>query len=200
MLKKIAYGVVALLVVLILLIATRPASFRIERSATVSAPAEIVFAELNDFHEWAKWSPWEKLDAKMQKTYEGPAAGVGSKYHWVGNEQVGEGRMTITDSKPHEHVAIKLEFIKPFAATNDTEFTLKPAADGVGVTWAMSGQNNFMAKAFSLFVNMDEMVGKDFEKGLAELKRISEEEGKRRADEAKKAEAAAPAAAAPAAP
>src|SRR4051794_20702646 len=136
MLKKIGLGVLAVVLVLVILISTRPATFRIERSATIAAPAEVVFYFLNDFHNWSAWSPWEKLDSKMKKAYEGARAGVGAIYRWEGNDQVGEGRMTLTESKPHEQVAIKLEFLKPFAATNETTFTLKPATGGVNVTWA----------------------------------------------------------------
>ncbi len=201
MLKKLGIAVLLLVVVLGILVATRPDAFRVERSVTVTAPAEVVFAQLNDFHLWSAWSPWEKMDPGTKKTYGGSPAGTGATYHWVG-EKVGEGQMSLTESKPHEHLAIKLEFLKPFQATNDVEFNLKPASNGVSVSWSMVGKNNFLMKAFSLFVNMDERVGKDFENGLAELKQVSEAEAARRAEEARKLEAAktaeAPAAAVPA--
>ena len=156
------------------LVATRPDAFRIERSATIAAPPAAVFTLVNDFHQWARWSPWEKLDPQMQKTFEGAPAGVGASLHWSGNKKAGEGRMTITESKPEERVVTALQFIRPFAAHNVSEFALAPGPGGVAVTWAMTGRNNFMLKAFGLFANMDKMIGKDFEEGLANLKRVAE--------------------------
>jgi uncharacterized protein YndB with AHSA1/START domain len=176
MLVKIGVGVLALVAVLLVVIATRPAAFRIERSATIAAPPEVVYAHIDDFHRWDRWNPFEKGDTEMKKTYEG-AGGVGASYHYV-SPSAGEGRMTFTALQPHERVGIRAEFIKPFAATNQVEFTLRPAAGGVTVTWAMSGSNNFLGKAFSLFMNMDRMVGGQFEKGLADLKGLSEAEAK----------------------
>lgn len=174
MLAKIGLGVAALLAVLLVVIATRPAAFRIERSATIAAPPEVVFAQIEDLHRWERWNPFEK-DAGMRKTFEGAPAGVGSAYHYV-SEHSGEGRMTLTAVQPNRRVGVRAEFIKPFAATNDVEFTLRPAPGGVTVTWAMSGRNPFLGKAISLFVNMDRMVGGQFEQGLADLKRLSEAE------------------------
>ena len=174
MLGSIALVVVALVLFLAVLVGTRPAAFRIERSSLFEAPQTVVFPMVNDFHEWAEWSPWEKRDLGMKKIFDGPKEGVGAKYSWIGNKDVGEGRMTILDSDPPRRVAIKLEFLKPFAATNDTLFTFAPEASGTRVTWTMDGKNNFMAKAFSLFVDMDKMVGGDFEKGLAAMKALAE--------------------------
>ena len=172
--------VLAVLAVLLVVVASRPADFRIAReSAAIAAPPEVVFAQLNDFHRWSKWSPWEKLDPAMKKTFSGADAGAGAVYAWDGNKQAGAGRMTLTDSKPAERIAIKLEFFKPFAAQNDTEFLLEKAPAGVQVKWAMSGQRNFGMKAASLFMDLDKLVGGDFERGLAELKRVSEEEAAR---------------------
>jgi uncharacterized protein YndB with AHSA1/START domain len=165
----IAIAVVVVIVGLFAFIATRPNSFHVERSAEVGAPAGAVFPLINDFHEWAQWSPWEKMDPTMKKTFEGPSAGPGAVYAWSGNNKVGEGRMTILESKPAERVVIKLQFFKPFAATNQATFTLAPAAAGTRVTWSMDGRNTLMGKVFSLFMDMDKMIGKDFEKGLANL-------------------------------
>jgi uncharacterized protein YndB with AHSA1/START domain len=184
MLAKIGLGVLALVAVLLVVIATRPAAFRIQRTTTIAAPAEVVFAQLDDFHRWASWNPFEKGDTKMRKDYQG-AGGVGSAYHYV-SPTAGEGRMTFTELAPHQRVGVRAEFIKPFAATNQVEFILRPAANGVTVTWAMSGNNPFMGKAISLFMNMDRMVGGQFEKGLADLKGLSEAQ-------ARSAVAAAPA-------
>lgn len=169
MAKKIGIAVLGLLVVLLVVIALQPAHFRIERSAVVAAPPAAVFEQVNDFHNWAKWSPWEKLDPGMKKTFSGPPAGSGAEYAWAGNDKAGEGKMTITGSKPTEQVDIRLDFIKPFAATNQSTFTLTPSGAGTKVQWAMEGNNGFISKAFCLFVDMDKMVGKDFEQGLANL-------------------------------
>jgi uncharacterized protein YndB with AHSA1/START domain len=174
MLKKILLGLVAVLVVLAAVIAMQPADFAITRSTTIDAPPATVFGQVNDFHQWEAWSPWAKMDPEMKTTYEGPAAGTGAMYSWVGNSKVGEGKMTIVESRPDELVKIKLEFLKPFAATNDTEFAFKPDGTGTHVTWTMSGKNGFVSKAFSLCMDMDKMVGGDFEKGLAQMKSASE--------------------------
>ena len=180
MLIKILFVVAAVVVVLAVTIATRPSAFRIQRSVIISAPARVVFAHLEDFHRWSEWSPYEKLDPAAQKSYSGPATGPGSAFHYVG-KKLGEGRMTVTGVRPNELVAVRAEFIKPFAATNQIEFTLTPApaARGVRVTWAMSGNNNFVFKAFGLVVNIDRMLGKEFESGLADLKRVSEQDAAR---------------------
>lgn len=190
MLKKILIGVAVVLVGLVAFIASRPSSFRVERSATIAAPAEVVFAMINDFHQWQAWSPWEKLDPSMKKTLDGPAAGVGAIYYWNGNDQVGEGRMTVTESRPNERITIKLEFLKPFASTSNIEFTVAPSGSDVKLTWVMGGHNDFMGKVFSTFMDADSMIGKDLEKGLANLKAGAEAEAKRRADEAAKKAAA----------
>lgn len=175
MLAKIGLGALALVAILLVVIATRPAAFRIERSATIAAPAEVVFAQIEDLHRWERWNPFEKGDASMRKTFEGSPAGIGSAYHYV-SDHSGEGRMTLTDLQPNRRVGVRAEFIKPLAATNDVEFTLRPGPQGVTVTWAMSGRNPFLGKAISLFINMDRMVGGQFEQGLADLKRLSEAE------------------------
>jgi hypothetical protein len=174
MLTKILIVAAVLLVVFGIIVALRPADFRITRTATMAAPPAAVFAEVNDLHRWIAWSPWAKLDPAMKQTHEGAPAGPGAVYSWAGNKDVGEGRMTITESRANEFVRIKLEFLKPFAATNATEFTFKPAGAGTEATWSMTGRNNFMLKAVGLFMNMDTMVGRDFEKGLTQLKSVVE--------------------------
>jgi polyketide cyclase/dehydrase/lipid transport protein len=204
MLKKILLGLVVVLVAFCGFIATRPSSFVVQRTATLKASPDIAFAAVNDFHRWAEWSPWSKLDPQQKTTFEGAASGTGAMYGWSGNDQVGEGRMTIEESKANELVRIKLEFIKPWQATNSASFLFTPAAEGVSVTWKMEGHNDFMGKAFSLFMDMDAMVGKDFDKGLADLGKVAEAEAQKRAEaEAAKLaaeKAAAEAAAANAAP
>ena len=179
MLKKILLAVAVIILLFVIVVAMQPADFRITRSTTIAAPAETVFAHVNDFHKWDAWSPWAKLDPAMKQAYEGSAAGTGAIYTWDGNKDVGTGRMTLTESRSNELVRIKLEFLKPFAAVNDTEFTFKSEGNQTAVTWSMTGKNNFIAKAFSLIMNMDKMVGGDFEKGLAQMKTLAEAEGKK---------------------
>lgn len=166
--------VAAILVLLVAVIATRPDDLQIARSATVSAPAPVIFAQVNDFHNWDAWSPWAKLDPAMKTVFSGPATGTGAGYSWVGNSKVGEGRMTITESRPSDLVRIKLEFLKPFAATNQAEFTFKPQGNQTTVTWSMSGKKNFVTKAMGLVMSMDKMLGGQFEKGLQQMKSVAE--------------------------
>jgi hypothetical protein len=174
MLKKIMIGLIVVLAIFAVVVAMQPADFRVTRSATIAAPASVVFEQVNDFHKWEAWSPWAKMDPNMKATYSGPPAGTGASYAWSGNSKVGEGRMTITESVPSQLIKINLEFLKPMKATNPTEFTFQPSGDQTNVTWTMSGRNGFISKAFCLFMNMDKMVGGDFEKGLAQIKMIAE--------------------------
>jgi hypothetical protein len=179
MLKKIGIGLAVAVIAFLCVVATRPGTSHIERSTKISAQPEVVFGLINDFHKWQGWSPWEKLDPALKRTHSGAPAGTGAIYGWVGNDQVGEGRMTITTSRPSELVEIKLEFLKPFEATSKTTFTVKPGANGSTVTWAMDMTNNFVSKAFGLFMDMDSMVGKDFERGLSSMKQMAEAEAKK---------------------
>jgi hypothetical protein len=182
MIKKILLGALVVIVLIVaifcVVVALQPAHYHVERSATINAPAPLVFSQVNDFHKWEAWSPWAKLDPAMKQTYEGPPAGKGAIYSWTGNDQVGQGRMTITDSKPGELVKIKLEFIKPWAATNATDFSFATQGNQTNVKWTLDGSNNFMGKAASLFMNMDKMVGGDFEKGLLQMKLVAESAAK----------------------
>lgn len=169
MLKKILIAIAVLVVVLAIVVAMQPSEFRIERTAAIAAPPSAVFAQVNDFHHWDAWSPWAKLDPAMKKTYEGAPAGVGAVSTWSGNQDVGEGRATITESRPDELIRIKLEYLRPFEATNTAEFAFKPEGDHTMVTWSLYGSNNFMAKAFGLVMDMDDMLGSQFEQGLESL-------------------------------
>ena len=153
---------------------SKPGSFRIARESVIKAAPEKIFPLINDFHEWSKWSPWEKMDPAMTRGFSGSAAGKGAAYAWSGNKKVGEGRMEITDTKAPQRIAIKLDFLKPFAAHNITEFTLQPGEGGTRVSWAMTGESPFMFKLMGLFMNMDQMIGKDFEAGLANMKAVAE--------------------------
>jgi hypothetical protein len=163
-------GLAVVVVVFVAVVLVQPPAFRITRSMAMAAPVQSVFEQVNDFHHWGAWSPWAKIDPDMKQTYDGSAAGAGAKYAWVGNKKVGEGRMTILESRPNELIQIKLEFLKPFKATNTAEFTFKPQGEQTQVVWTMFGDKNFMSKAFGLFVNMDQMIGKDFENGLMQMK------------------------------
>ncbi len=179
MLKKILIVVAVIVVVFLVVVAMQPADYRVERHATFSAPPDVVFGQVNDFHKWDAWSPWAKLDAAVKNTFDGPAAGTGAIFAWAGNSKVGEGRMTISESHPSDLVRIKLEFIKPFPSVCTTEFTFKPEGNNTTITWTMTGHNNFIAKAFCLFMNMDKMVGGDFERGLAQMRTVAEAVGKK---------------------
>ena len=178
MLTKIVIGVVVVIGVFAVVVAMRPSDFRVERSAVVSAPAPVVFAQVNDLHNWDAWSPFAKLDPAAKQTFEGPRAGTGAALAWAGNRQAGEGRMTITESRPYELIRFRLDFVKPFAVTNTAEFTFTPRGVQTAVTWSMSGRQNFMAKAFCMFMSMDKMVGGEFEKGLAQMKSVAESANK----------------------
>ena len=165
----IGVAVVVLIIAAVAFIATRPTDFRVQRSAHVSAPPPVVFSIINDLHQWGRWSPYDKRDPNMKKAFDGPAEGPGSVYTWNGNNEVGEGRLTIQESKPGELVRMKLEFSRPFKATNEVNFKLVPSEGGTRISWIMDGKHNFMMKAMSLFMNMDKMIGTDFEQGLANL-------------------------------
>lgn len=174
MLKKIAIVILVLLAGVLIYAATRPDTFEVHRSATIKASPEKIFALLNDFHSWPTWSPWEKLDPAMKRTYSGAASGKGAVYAWEGSSQVGAGRMEMIESTPASKIGIQLDFIRPFEGHNVAEFTLVPNGDSTTVTWAMHGPNRYIGKLMSVFFNMDKMVGGDFEKGLANLKQIAE--------------------------
>jgi len=151
------------------LAATKPDHYHVERSATISAPPAAVFAQLNDFHKWEAWSPWEKIDPAMKRTFEGSASGKDASYGWVGNDKVGEGRMTIVESEPDSRIGIRLEFIKPWSEVCQSSFALAPESEGTKLTWSMDGTHNYTSKIFCVFMDMDKMIGADFEKGLAQL-------------------------------
>lgn len=177
MIIPILIAILAIVILLVLIVALQPAAFRVERSTSIAEPATTVFANVNDLHRWQAWSPWENVDANLQRTYQGAPNGTGAIYEWVG-KKTGSGRMTIIESRPGQLVKIKLEFFKPFRATNTAEFTFLPDGGQSTVTWAMYGDKNLMAKAMHLFVSMDTIVGGMFEKGLLQLKTVSEGQGK----------------------
>jgi uncharacterized protein YndB with AHSA1/START domain len=196
MLKKVLMGVAAFVVLFVLLVVTRPGTVHIERSRVIAAPPHVVFSILNDLHKFDSWSPWAKLDPNMAKDFSGAESGVGASYHWAGNDDVGEGRMTITAAEPGARVEEKLEFIKPFADTNTATYALAPEGEGTKVTWSLHGDASFMEKAMAMFMDMDGMVGKDFEEGLGNLDGVAQAEAARIRAEQEKAAAEAAAAAA----
>ena len=174
MLPTILIIVGSIIVLFIIVAAMQSSEFRVVRSAKMQAAPATVFQQVNDFHNWKPWSPWAKIDPDMKEVYEGSPSGTGAKYAWIGNKKVGEGRMTITESTPGSLIRINLEFLRPFKATNTTEFTFTADGEQTLVTWSMFGRKNFMFKAVGLFMNMDKMVGGDFEKGLAQMRSIVE--------------------------
>jgi hypothetical protein len=178
MIKTTIIVVIALLVVVVGAIlvyaATKPDTFRVQRSTSIKAAPDTIFALINDYRSWTAWSPYEKRDPALKRTYSGAAAGKGAVYEWEGNSQVGQGRMEITDTAAPSRVTIKLDFIKPFEGHNIAEFTLEPSGDTTNVTWAMYGPARYITKLMSVFINMDKMIGNDFETGLANLKTLTE--------------------------
>jgi uncharacterized protein YndB with AHSA1/START domain len=173
-LKKIALTIVVLICAVLVYAATKPDTLTVQRTATIKAPPEKIYPLITDFHSWSAWSPYEKMDPAMKKSYGGPATGKGATYAWQGNSKVGKGRMEIAEAAAPSRVAIDLHFLKPMKSDNTAEFTLVPRGDSTTVTWAMRGPNPYIGKVFGVFVNMDHMIGRDFETGLANLKAIAE--------------------------
>ena len=171
--------ILSVLVILVIAIGLQPAGFTVARSATMAAPAAAVFGQVNDFRKWADWSPYEKLDPTMHRTYDGPPAGAGASMTWSGNRHAGAGRVTITASRPGERIDIRLEMFKPFAADNPVEFAFRSESGGTVVTWRMSGRKNFATKALHLVLSMDRMLGGNMEEGLAKLKTVAEAAARR---------------------
>ncbi len=162
------------IVVVLLVAAVRPAGFRVERRTSIAATPERIFGFLEDFHRWPAWSPWEKLDPAMTRTHSGAPSGVGAVYEWRGNKKVGRGRMEILEATAPSRLLVQLDFLEPWAARNRTEFTLAPAAGDTEVTWSLSGTSPFMMRVMGVFVSMDRLVGRDFARGLANLKAAAE--------------------------
>jgi len=176
MITLIVILVIAALLTVLVVAATKPNNFRLQRSITINAPAQVIYDHIDDFHKWRDWSPWEQLDPTMTRSYSGAAEGVGAVYDWQSNGKAGQGRMTIREAAPAHRLLINLDFIKPFPASNSAEFLLQPSGEGTVLTWAMFGPSPFMSKLMGTLMNMDDLVGKDFERGLANLKRLSEQE------------------------
>ena len=170
----IAIVLVVAIAIILILAATKPDRFSFQRATTVKAPPERIFLLINDFHQWGTWSPYENKDPAMKRGYSGAASGKGAVYAWEGNKNVGSGRMEILDASAPAKIVIKLDFFTPFEGHNTAEFTMLPQGDGTHVTWLMHGPANFMSRLIQVFMNLDNMIGKDFEAGLANLKTITE--------------------------
>ena len=174
MLKKIAIGIVVLVLIVLGLAAMQPDSYRVQRTVAIKAPPEKILPLISDFHNWTAWSPWEKLDPAMKRSFSGAPRDLGAVYAWEGDSKVGAGRMEITSVTQPNNVGIKLDFLRPFESHCVTDFTLAGSGDMTTVTWTMSGPSDFMTKLMGLAVSMDKMIGKDFEAGLASMKAAAE--------------------------
>lgn len=174
MIKTLAIIFVVSILAVLIFAATRPDTFRVERSLRIKAPPEKIFPHINDFHQWKAWSPWEKIDPAAKTNHSGANNGVGAVYEWNGNNEVGQGRMEIIESSPPSKIVLKIDFIKPFEGHNTIEFTLVPQGDTTTVTQAMYGASPFISKVMGLFFSMDKMVGSKYEEGLATLKAVAE--------------------------
>ncbi len=172
MIKKILIGLVALIVLICIVASFQSDDMKVSRSASIAAAPEAVFKVVNDFRQWDAWSPWSKLDPNMKKTLEGPAEGVGAVYRWNGNNEVGEGSTTLIESKPSEKVAMKLEFVRPFAGSSDVQFTFAPEGAGTKVTWSMQSKKPFIGKVMGLFMDCEKMCGNQFSEGLSNLGKV----------------------------
>jgi len=177
MLKWIGIAIVAAVATFCVYIAMQPSEFTITRDAHIDAPPDAVFAQVNDYHNWQQWSPWAKLDPDAKATFDGPPSGQGATFGWSGNREVGEGKMTIVESKPNERIAMQLEFVKPMSGSSETVFTFAPDGNGTRMTWTMNGHNNFIGRAICAFLDMEKMLGGMFEKGMANFNDIVKSKG-----------------------
>jgi uncharacterized protein YndB with AHSA1/START domain len=173
-LKRLGIGLVLLIAAFATVVWFQPDDYRLTRSTTIAAPAAMIFPHINDLHQWERWSPWAKADPNAKITFAGAPRGPGAVFSWEGNDKVGAGTMTITDSRPNDLVRIKTDFVKPFAGASYTEFVLAQTGEQTNVIWTMTGTHSFIAKAMCLVMSMETMLGPDFEKGLAQLKQVSE--------------------------
>ena len=174
MFVRILIGLAVVIGVFAVIVALQPSEYRVSRTTTISAPPSVPFAHVNNLQKMHAWSPWSKIDPNAKNTFEGPEEGVGAVQSWVGNNEIGEGRQTIIESRPNELVAFKLEFFKPFAGNAEAEIAFAPSGGQTQVTWSMTGEKSYLSKAICMFMSMDKMIGGTFEKGLADLKTLSE--------------------------
>jgi uncharacterized protein YndB with AHSA1/START domain len=170
----IAVIIAIAIAVVLILAATKPNTLRVQRATSIRAPADRIFPLINDFHQWRTWSPWEDKDPALKRTYSGTESGKGAVYAWDGNRNVGSGQMEILEAQVPSKITIKLDFFKPFEGHNTAEFTMLPQGDVTNLTWTMVGPAVFMSKVMQVFMNLDNMIGRDFEAGLANLKKLAE--------------------------
>ena len=173
-LKRLLVGLPLLIAAFLVVVWFQPDDYRLTRSTVIAAPAAAIFGHVNDLRRWDDWSPWAKLDPNAKVTFSGPQAGPGATFRWSGNDKVGEGTMTITESKPNERVATRTDFVKPFAGTSHSDFVFSEQGGQTNVIWTMAGRQSFIGKAICLFMPMEATLGPDFEKGLAQLKQVAE--------------------------
>ena len=174
MLKKILIALAAIVLIFVVVVALQPSEFQMDRSTTIAAPPADVFAQVNDFHKWEAWSPWAKLDPQAKVNFEAPPEGEGTVMTWSGNSEVGEGKMTLTESRPNELVKARVDMMKPFEGTSTSEFTFKPEGDQTAVTWSVAAHHNFIEKALCLVMGGKTMMSDLMEKGLAQMKSVVE--------------------------
>jgi hypothetical protein len=172
--KRLLIGIVLLAATFIVVVALQPDDYRLTRQTAIAAPAAAVFEQVNDLQKWENWSPWAKLDPNAKVTFSGPPAGQGASFRWDGNDKVGAGTMTITESKPTTRLATRTDFVRPFAGTSNSDFVFSQMGDQTNVIWTMSGRHTFVGKAICLFMSMEDMLGPEFERGLAQLKQVAE--------------------------
>ena len=173
-LKRLLIGLVLLVAAFATVVWMQPDDYRLTRTAVIAAPAATVFAKVNDLKQWEDWSPWAKLDPAAKVTFSGPQSGTGAAFAWDGNDKVGAGTMTITESKPNERIATRTDFVRPFAGTSQSDFIFSEQGGATNVIWTMTGKHNFISKAMCLITPMEKMVGPDFERGLAQLRQVAE--------------------------
>jgi hypothetical protein len=173
-LKRLGIGLVLLIAAFATVVWFQPDDYRLTRSTMIAAPAAMIFPHVNNLKQWEEWSPWARLDPNAKITFEGPQAGVGASFRWDGNDKVGAGTMTITESKANERVATRTDFVRPFAGSSNADFIFSQTGEQTNVIWTMAGKHDFISKAICLVTSMEAMLGPDFERGLAQLKRVSE--------------------------
>ena len=173
-LKRLAVGLVLLIAAFAVVVWLQPDDYRLTRSTVIWAPAAKIFPHVNDLRQWENWSPWAKLDPNAKVTFSGPQSGQGASFKWDGNDKIGAGTMTITESKPNERIATRTDFTRPFEGTSNSDFIFSQTGNQTNVIWTMSGKQNFIGKAICLVMSMERTLGPDFERGLAQLKAVSE--------------------------
>ncbi|MGH6866394.1 MAG: SRPBCC family protein [Methyloceanibacter sp.] len=176
--RKILIALAAIVLIFVVMVAMQPSEFHVEKTATIDAVPAAVFAEVNDLKKWDAWSPWAKLDPDAKVSFEGPSVGEGATMAWVGNDKVGAGKMTVTESRPDDLVKLRVDFKEPFEGSSMSQFAFKSSGNQTAVTWTMTDDHNFLEKAFCLVMNGKKMIGNDMDKGLVQMKSVVEQQNK----------------------